>query len=155
MQEELVTFFNMRKFRLKINIEVSDVQILMDKNAQISTHSEDKKIQISDFLITDFYGILFNVNFPWIDKDNTEKFIPQHVNLDQHENIMSFKKGCYPGQEIIARMKFLGKINKRMKVIENTNKEKLIENLKPQKQVSPIIKTTNNYLVQSIEKLTQ
>jgi folate-binding protein YgfZ len=32
-------------------------------------------------------------------------------------NGMSFKKGCYPGQEIIARMQYLGKLKRRMYLV--------------------------------------
>lgn len=35
------------------------------------------------------------------------------VNLDRIEGV-SFKKGCYPGQEIVARTHYLGKIKRRM-----------------------------------------
>jgi len=154
MLEELVVFFNMRKFRLKINIEVSDIQILMATNGSIFTQPKDENNHTKVTNLNLFYSILFNVNFPWINKENTEKFIPQHVNLDQHDHVMSFKKGCYPGQEIIARMKFLGKIKKRMTVIENASKDELINSVKSQNQVSPIIESNGVYLVQSIEKIT-
>ncbi|WP_457674315.1 CAF17-like 4Fe-4S cluster assembly/insertion protein YgfZ [Thiolapillus sp.] len=42
-----------------------------------------------------------------------EAFIPQMVNLDVLEGI-SFTKGCYTGQEVVARMKYLGQLKRRM-----------------------------------------
>lgn len=42
-----------------------------------------------------------------------EEFIPQMFNLDQVDAI-SFKKGCYTGQEIVARMQYLGKLKKHL-----------------------------------------
>ena len=42
-----------------------------------------------------------------------EQFIPQMANLDAIGGI-SFQKGCYPGQEIVARSQYLGKIKRRM-----------------------------------------
>lgn len=42
-----------------------------------------------------------------------EKFLPQMINLDAIGGI-SFKKGCYPGQEIVARTQYLGKLKRRM-----------------------------------------
>lgn len=42
-----------------------------------------------------------------------EQFIPQMVNLEAIGGV-SFKKGCYPGQEIVARTQHLGKIKRRM-----------------------------------------
>ncbi|MDH5552095.1 MAG: folate-binding protein [Nitrosomonas sp.] len=42
-----------------------------------------------------------------------DQFIPQMLNLDRLGGV-SFKKGCYPGQEIVARTHYLGKIKRRM-----------------------------------------
>jgi folate-binding protein YgfZ len=42
-----------------------------------------------------------------------EAFVPQMLNL-QAIDALSFKKGCYPGQEIVARMHYLGKLKRRM-----------------------------------------
>ncbi len=43
-----------------------------------------------------------------------EQFIPQMINL-QAVGGVSFKKGCYTGQEIVARMQYLGKLKRRLK----------------------------------------
>lgn len=40
-------------------------------------------------------------------------FIPQMINLQALDGV-SFKKGCYTGQEIVARMQYLGKLKRRM-----------------------------------------
>lgn len=50
---------------------------------------------------------------PFILSETTEAFIPQMVNM-QLTNGVSFKKGCYTGQEIVARMQYLGKLKRRM-----------------------------------------
>ncbi len=50
---------------------------------------------------------------PQIVPETTELFVPQMVNLDLVDGV-SFKKGCYPGQEIVARMHYLGKLKQRM-----------------------------------------
>ncbi|EPA96547.1 folate-binding protein YgfZ [Pseudomonas umsongensis] len=42
-----------------------------------------------------------------------ELFIPQMLNL-QAVGGVSFKKGCYTGQEIVARMQYLGKLKRRL-----------------------------------------
>ena len=42
-----------------------------------------------------------------------EEFIPQMLNL-QAVGGVSFKKGCYTGQEIVARMQYLGKLKRRL-----------------------------------------
>ncbi|MDN5534780.1 folate-binding protein YgfZ, partial [Pseudomonas sp.] len=40
-----------------------------------------------------------------------ELFIPQMINLQAVDGV-SFKKGCYTGQEIVARMQYLGKLKR-------------------------------------------
>lgn len=50
---------------------------------------------------------------PTITVSSTEQFIPQMLNLDLMDAI-NFKKGCYTGQEIIARMHYLGNVKQRM-----------------------------------------
>jgi folate-binding protein YgfZ len=42
-----------------------------------------------------------------------EQFVPQMANLELIGGV-NFKKGCYPGQEIVARMQYLGKLKRRM-----------------------------------------
>ncbi|MGE8496382.1 MAG: YgfZ/GcvT domain-containing protein [Pseudomonas sp.] len=45
--------------------------------------------------------------------ETRELFIPQMLNL-QALGAVSFKKGCYTGQEIVARMQYLGKLKRRL-----------------------------------------
>ena len=50
---------------------------------------------------------------PNIFSETQGKFIPQSLNLDLIDAI-NFKKGCYTGQEIVARTHYLGKVKRRM-----------------------------------------
>lgn len=50
---------------------------------------------------------------PLITPQTVDAFVPQMVNM-QLINGISFKKGCYTGQEIVARMQYLGKLKRRM-----------------------------------------
>jgi len=45
------------------------------------------------------------------------EFIPQMFNLQAMDGV-SFKKGCYTGQEIVARMQYLGKLKKRLYLLQ-------------------------------------
>jgi folate-binding protein YgfZ len=42
-----------------------------------------------------------------------DEFVPQMVNFELTGGV-NFKKGCYPGQEIVARTQYLGKLKRRM-----------------------------------------
>jgi tRNA-modifying protein YgfZ len=46
-------------------------------------------------------------------------FVPQMVNFELIDGL-SFKKGCYPGQEIVARTQYRGKIKRRMAMVQST-----------------------------------
>jgi folate-binding protein YgfZ len=54
---------------------------------------------------------------PWLSTETSEEFIPQMLNLDKLGGI-SFNKGCYTGQEIIARTHYLGKAKREMFLAE-------------------------------------
>jgi len=54
---------------------------------------------------------------PNIDVQTSELFIPQHVNLDKLNGI-SFNKGCFPGQEVVARLHYLGKAKQAMRHLQ-------------------------------------
>jgi len=49
-----------------------------------------------------------SAGIPWLSEASSEKYIPQMLNIDKLGGI-SFTKGCYTGQEIIARTHYLGK----------------------------------------------
>lgn len=54
---------------------------------------------------------------PWLTTETSEEFIPQMLNLDKLGGI-SFNKGCYTGQEIVARTHYLGKAKRAMVLAE-------------------------------------
>jgi len=53
-------------------------------------------------------------NIPEVVLSTSEVFVPQMLNLDIDETGVSFTKGCYPGQEVVARLHYLGKAKRRM-----------------------------------------
>lgn len=50
---------------------------------------------------------------PVITAPTQDQYVPQMVNLDLLEAV-SYTKGCYPGQEIVARTHYLGRLKQRM-----------------------------------------
>lgn len=62
-----------------------------------------------------------------IEKKISNLFTPQMLNLDLI-GAVNFKKGCYPGQEVVARTHYLGKIKRRLKLI-HASKAKILENI--------------------------
>lgn len=52
---------------------------------------------------------------PRIVKATQEQFVPQMINFESVAGI-DFKKGCYPGQEIVARSQYRGAIKRRLQL---------------------------------------
>lgn len=49
----------------------------------------------------------------WLNADQTDAYLPQMINWEALGGI-SFKKGCYTGQEVVARAHFRGQVKKRL-----------------------------------------
>ena len=49
----------------------------------------------------------------WLDADQRDSYLPQMINWEALGGI-SFKKGCYTGQEVVARAHFRGQVKKRL-----------------------------------------
>ncbi|NHR08661.1 folate-binding protein YgfZ [Chromobacterium haemolyticum] len=54
-----------------------------------------------------------DAGIPWVRLATQEQFVPQMANMELIGGV-SFKKGCYPGQEIVARSQYLGKLKRRL-----------------------------------------
>ncbi len=54
----------------------------------------------------------------WVNESSCEKYLPQMFNYHQLGGI-SFTKGCYLGQEIVARMQYRGELKKRLHRVDS------------------------------------
>ena len=54
---------------------------------------------------------------PLITSATQDQFVPQMVNFEQLGGV-DFRKGCYPGQEIVARAQYRGQVKRRMVRVE-------------------------------------
>ena len=111
--------------------EKEDCYILNNTSERVSSaivihKSNDKLDSLPRFFTSmNFSSLEFNTNkladmmrgFLRIDMTTKEKYIPQVLNMEILNGI-SYKKGCYTGQEIVARTHYLGKIKKRIFSIE-------------------------------------
>tara|TARA_R110002074_G_scaffold170006_1_gene332182 strand:- start:20846 stop:21721 length:876 start_codon:yes stop_codon:yes gene_type:complete len=61
----------------------------------------------------DWLKLLIAACIPQVGPISSEKFVPQMLNLDLLNGI-NFKKGCYTGQEIVARMHYKGSVKRRL-----------------------------------------
>jgi len=125
LKESVLSKLNM--FKLMSKVEIEDVS---EKIFQYGLIKEDnnKSFKINENLsllttresLIDFQDnshwemACINDSLPEINLNLFEKYIPQALNLDIDQMGVSFTKGCYPGQEIVARMHYLGKPKRRL-----------------------------------------
>ena len=127
------------KPRLQMFIIMSDVVIedITKEHIQVGSINEthQKSLVINDklsLIITDKKDISkFNMEsiehwemacidsfLPEIFSITSEKLVPQMLNLDIDEFGVNFSKGCYPGQEVVARLHYLGSAKRRLFAFE-------------------------------------
>ncbi|MDC3360148.1 folate-binding protein YgfZ [Candidatus Thioglobus sp.] len=89
-------------------------------NEKLSLIITDKK-EISKFnmeLIDLWDKACIDSLLPEIYSVTSEKLVPQMLNLDIDEFGVNFSKGCYPGQEVVARLHYLGSAKRRLFAFE-------------------------------------
>jgi folate-binding protein YgfZ len=80
---------------------------------KLAEHGLTGDIQIADQIEHDWRLADIRAGLPQIYLATGEAFVAQMLNLDLLDGI-SFSKGCYTGQEIIARTQHLGRIKRRL-----------------------------------------
>jgi tRNA-modifying protein YgfZ len=129
---ELVNFI---QSRLQMFVIISDVKIenYTSKFSQIGSINETnsdsfflnknlsilitKSFDFSSFKfnsLNEWKKLLIDAKIPEIFLKTSEKLVPQMLNLDIDEIGVNFSKGCYPGQEVVARLHYLGSAKRRL-----------------------------------------
>ncbi len=73
-----------------------------------------KLAQAASPVDSNFWRLLdIRAGLPSVFDETAEAFVPQMANLQLIDGV-SFTKGCYTGQEVVARMQYLGKLKRRM-----------------------------------------
>ncbi|MEY0519920.1 tRNA-modifying protein YgfZ, partial [Providencia huaxiensis] len=74
-------------------------------------------IQVND---EQWLALDIEAGFAVIDQQNSAQHLPQATNLQALPHGISFKKGCYTGQEMVARAKFRGANKRAMYTLKGT-----------------------------------
>lgn len=95
-----------------IDSEHSALQIIVTAK---TAKSMLKNLTANEFIAHHNLWELFSVKSlsPEIYSSTCEQILPHHINLPEI-GAVSFNKGCYRGQEVIARMQHLGKIKRKL-----------------------------------------
>ena len=97
----------------------SSTLVYKDKAKEIDEVKEllaKKELGFNVNKASDYYNRILRVTM-----ETKEQYIPQVLNLEKLNGI-NYKKGCYTGQEIVARTHYLGKIKKQIFLISHNSK---------------------------------
>ena len=101
MQEAFIKRLNMFVLRARVGI------------AAVGPEQVPSELRGSGLDEGDPETALLRQGIPLLHPATSGLFLPQELNLDKL-NAVSFSKGCYPGQEIIARLRYRGAVKRRL-----------------------------------------
>ena len=113
--------------------EIFSLSITLENNDMTETLEKD------DWIAANKLALNFDIG-----KDDIGKFRPLEINYDKTR--VAFDKGCFRGQEIIARMKYLGVDRRKFVTIINPD---LVEESKGLRIIGEIVKYKNLYIFNS------
>jgi hypothetical protein len=96
-------------------IIVTDIQ-------QAKSIRETLTEQLTDTDSSVWKGLDIQAGIPWLTQETVEKLLPQMLNLDLM-GALDYQKGCYPGQEVIARLHYRGELKRSLYLATYTSKE--------------------------------
>ena len=80
----------------------------------VSEQLPDPGLPLDDWLLSDILSGIGDVQAATF-----EAFVPQMLNYESVDGV-NFKKGCYPGQEVVARSQFRGLLKRRTYLVSST-----------------------------------
>ena len=125
LKEIMLSKLNM--FKLMSRVEIEDYSVKINQFGLVGEYRENCLKMTDNLSLITTKGHISNSNhdleweyacindkLPEVNVNYSESFIPQALNLDIGLLGVSFSKGCYPGQEVVARMHYLGKPKRRL-----------------------------------------
>lgn len=102
-----------------LRLDESRLQVIVDRPAAASLW-QALRAQACPVGTTVWQWQDIQTGIPLIGARTTEEFVPQMMNFERLGGV-SFRKGCYPGQEVIARTQYLGKVKRHLYRVHSDN----------------------------------
>ncbi len=98
-----------------LRLPANMMSLVLPRLQMFVLRSRVQLVEIQNPAIVDSGSLLQDIRagVPEIHPETRDAFLPQMLNL-QHLGAIDFRKGCYPGQEIVARTQYLGDLKRRM-----------------------------------------
>src|SRR5205807_9426021 len=110
------------RFAAKCEIEAEEHTSTIALGEHDGIPNRDYGVPAVELLDSDLAGdadlerLRIEAGTPLYGREIDDRVLPAEAGLD--ERAISFDKGCYPGQEPIARQHYRGKVNRRLRVLE-------------------------------------
>ena len=91
--------------------------VMADKSAKAEINNSPKVSEGADA----FYLQLTAHQIPWLTSESQNEFLPHNLNLPDL-GAVDFKKGCFTGQEVIARMQYKGQLKSHIQRFRSQQK---------------------------------
>lgn len=106
---------------IKLPARTSRYLLISSDNEQQTSLTVDQTSSASDWHCFDIEAEIIEIH-----PETSDLFLPQMLNLEKLGGL-SFQKGCYPGQEIVARVKYRGELKKQLYRAEINSAETVSE----------------------------
>jgi folate-binding protein YgfZ len=87
---------------------------LINKKMSLLVQSKQNDIKVTINNQDEWIKACIESGIPEVFLSTSEKLVPQMLNLDIDQFGVNFSKGCYPGQEVVARLHYLGEAKRRL-----------------------------------------
>lgn len=162
----------LRMFILRSDVQLEDVSADLACVPVTDSNSNDSHLALTPELnesliqrtaeqaITANPVDLIRNGIPQVVSATSGLWVPQWLNLDQL-NAIDFDKGCYPGQEVVAKLRFRGEVKRRLQRIQYTGTPTepgavlTDENGKNQGEIVMSTATADNQLCESLAVIRQ
>ena len=94
--------------------EIHPNSYLINEKMSLSVQSKKNDIEVTTNNQDEWVKACIESGIPEVFLSTSEKLVPQMLNLDIDEFGVNFSKGCYPGQEVVARLHYLGEAKRRL-----------------------------------------
>ena len=111
------------------NSKILNISLSINWETNLDNSTPKENVNKNADILWQYHQIINNI--PYLNKQTIGKYLPEELGLTIIDSsTIDFKKGCFTGQEVIARMHYLGKSKKEIKYIKfNSPKEILPETL--------------------------
>jgi len=111
-----------------INEDISEGYLIYERlSLLITSKIEPKENSVTN--LHEWTKATIDSQLPEVFLSTSEKFVPQMLNLDIEEVGVNFSKGCYPGQEVVARLHYLGDAKRRLFSFKSDSEMQIGDNL--------------------------